>query len=258
MRNFEKLLKINKFVRDIKTYDKQWRLDAKSELGKMDRGDPSEIFSDFPESQTIISANRKNPQSVVNHLGFYPPDSVIEATRFKIAMLQAEEMAKLDKLEDAVEHVMLAHEAMAACNLHADMELVKQINMLGGDVIVLRGMNHVYLVNLDRYDIPVVDGSKVVNFSDMLARNGISIYPKVEETPLTFGERAINSIICSGGMDKDKHRELTLLEIFFANHMTTKEIWNTPGGIDQGLKAATAHFDEAFRRPAAIEIAAQA
>jgi hypothetical protein len=257
MENFERLLGISRFIRDLKQFDKSWRLEVKNSLSQMDSGRECDFVSLFPESRVILEANRKMPSSVINHLAFYPLDSVIEASRFRINMLLAEKMAGKDRLEEAVGHVMEAQEALAASNLHADVELMKQISMIGEETIVLRSMNHAYLVNLDKYDIGIVEGYGVVNFADLVRKRGISIYPKVEETPLTFGERAVN-IICTGGIDKDRHRELTLLEIFFANHMTTNEMWDSPGGIDQGLKVAAGQYDECFKRETPIQAVAQA
>jgi hypothetical protein len=247
VKNFEKLLGVNRFMRDLKQFDKGWRLDVKTSLSKMDLGRECDLVSMFPEARVIIDANRKTPSSVVNHLAFYPLDSVVEASRFKINMLLAKEKAGKDKLEEAVGHVMEAQEALAASNLHADIELMKQLSMIGEEAVVLRSMNHAYLVNLDRYDIPVVEGPIVLGFADLVRKRGIGIYPKVEETPLTFGERAINTI-CSGGIDKERHRELTLLEIFFASHMATEGLWDSPDGIDQGLRAAAGQYDQSFNR----------
>ena len=234
VKHFEALVGKSRFIRDLKQIDKEWRLDAKSSIARLDSGEACPMLSDLPETSVIMEANLRNPDSVRNHLAFYPFDSVIEAGRFRINMKLAREKVKAGKVEEAVDNLVEAHNALAARNLHSDIELMKQIRMIGGDVIVLRNLSHAYLVNIDRYDIAVADGLHVISFAELVRKNGISLYPVMETMDLTFAEKAVTTL-CSGGIDKDKHRKQAVLEILFSRHMEANGLWDRPGGISEGL-----------------------
>ncbi len=235
-KDFEAMLKNRKLIRVWKKFDREWKEDAKRALKKADQGEDSAMLTrDFcPDAKLILETNKQRPGTIINHVGFYPFEAAIEYTRCSIHTKLSRERASLGDLKGSTEHLMEAHNALASCNLLRDIDLIRQIKLLGLNVVVFRDMHHTYLADLERFDIPIVEGRfSIKNFHEIVAESGITIKIIHEEVPPTYGETAVN-VLCSGGIDNEMHRELALKEMIFVSFMQKYGGWND---IDQWAAA---------------------
>ncbi|MBD3210749.1 hypothetical protein GF318_05190 [Candidatus Micrarchaeota archaeon] len=249
--SFENLLKIRKFVRDMKGFERDWRNRTKGELSAADRGEETPFLDHrmFPEFLAILEANRKRPGSVVNHLGFYPFEAAVEKTRSKIHISRAMEMMRFGDLNGGVRQIMESQWAMASCSLLRDAELMKQIPRLGENAVVMRGLSHTYLLELDRYSIPIVDGlGKVVEFRDIVERKGIAIDGEVEGLKTSFREEAVRKL-CSADIEMDEHQRLALLEILYVRHLNPETAWDSQESRDSAFSLALRDVDCVNEKP---------
>lgn len=250
MDQFEEAAKSRKVRRVWTKYDREWREGAKKAFAKADEGEESIMLTRAlcPDAALILETNMRKRRAIVNHVGFYPLEAAIEYTLCRIEQQRSRQCAGKQDLKGAVEHLMRAHEALASCNLLRDMDLFRQIKHLGVDVVVLRSMNHVYLGDLADHSIPIVpDSHSVMEFHEYVERNGVKIIPVAEETPLSFGEQAMNTI-CSGGIDHDVHKRLALQEMMFLSFLTKCDGWDDPEMWKAGYLITERDYDNIRRQ----------
>jgi len=234
---FEEALGKAKNMREWKKIEKAWMREAKQMISSADRGEESVHLNCglYPEAALIIGANRQRARTVVNHLNFYPFDSVVEYTRHKIHLSKAQKNLNAEELTGALDHTIQSNNALASSNLLKDVELLKQIEFLGEDVVVLRGLGHVYLAELEQCDTPIVTTGATLDFHELLRRKGIELEVIVEPVQATFTEEII-SLLCGGGVDAETHRRFAILQVMFDEKMSSGELPE-----EQEDRIATAH-----------------
>lgn len=229
--NFEENIKTKRVIRIWKELDRRWKEGAKKAISKADKGEDNILLTrDFcPDAELILETNRERPGTIRNHLSFYPFEAAVEFTRYKIQLELSKERARMQDLRGSVEHLMEAHNAMASCNVLRDAELPNQIKRLGVDVVVLRPLTHSYLAGIEEFDLPIaVDRFTVKGLAELFSDAGIELSFMEEEVPPTYGETAIKAI-CSGGIDRELHKELTLKDIAFHTVMGKLDGWDDLG-----------------------------
>jgi hypothetical protein len=241
-KDFEAMIRRPAVLRIFKKSDREWREQAKRDFAGANRGKSGDHLrmGRSPEEHLILQANMRSPNTVINHLGHYPIEAAIENTLYN-ALLSRADRRRMASMGDAVELVLQAHEALASCALLRDFEMIKQVAMLGQDAVVFRGLHHVYLADLDEYDIPIVVGGgpvesrRVMNFADYVRSQGVTIEYDAEPLTWTFAEESV-SLLCSGKeLRQEIHRKLALLQIIFSSHLRDDGLPSQP---EERIKAA--------------------
>lgn len=226
IRDFEKALKVRKIIRHWSSFDRQWRETAKRGISSADEGRESVHITKglSPETMLILSLNEERSGTIRNHLGFYPLEAAIENTRYRIHLELSRQMAGSGRLGESVSHMMAADDAMASCNLLRDIDIARQVALLGTDALVLRDLGHSYLARLDELEIPIaIDSHTVLNMADVFRKHGVHLEVIAEPVEPTFMEQAISGL-CSGELDEESHRQLALLHILFRTRLSRDDL----------------------------------
>jgi hypothetical protein len=246
-RGFDGVAKNEGTLVQWEAYNKRWLKSAKKALAKANHGiNNKQLSRDLsPDAALILDTNWARRDTIMNYVGFPTPEAAIEYTIFKIHMDLSRRKARLGDFIGSVEQLMEAQNALACCNLLRDVSLIDNIGRMGIDVVVLRNLNHLYLANLEDCDIPVTTHKNIpfVNFSDFVETKGVNIIPIPEEVLLSFGEKTVN-YLCSGGIDKEKHRKLALKEIMLSVFLDQNDCYNKPEMWQEMIARVDSDYEE--------------
>jgi len=235
LRDFDSLETNRKFRREVAQTEKRWRLMAKARLERANNGNGSSDDLHFPEGRLILDTNKLKPRTVINHLGFFTSEVVMELACAKSHSIRSLDMLSESRIEEAIDHMVRSIDALASAVLLRDTELVKQLAYLGCDCVVLRNLHHLYLSEIANYSIHVVFEGKPIQMHELFDSHGIELDGEIDGVDLTFSEAAVNRI-CIGITDRGFQRRDALLDIIFIGIMRTEDLWKKEGGIDEGLK----------------------
>ncbi len=230
MSNFERYATFPGIRKKWRKLEKRWHRRVRANFLSADQGRQSEDFEPGlgPEFALILEANRRSPRTVVNYLGAYPFEAVIERIRYDVYESRAKEYSHHQYgLREAVKSLIASQQAMASSMLLRAEQVMEKVRSVPSDVVLLEGYEHLYLEQL-------------------FLERGLEVTVEIEPGVITFGQQALNSL-ANGGLGTEEHRRLALLHMMLIGYMNSNDLWDAPDEWDAAYHKVLQDYEELSR-----------